>query len=274
MLPIINTKPLFPVLDQHLIALLKGLSTSDWNARTRAKMWTVKNIATHLLDGNLRTLSLSRDQYISSPTEDIDSYQTLVRYLNRLNDDWIKATARLSPTVLIELLETTGKEYCDHIQSLDLHAPAVLSVAWAGETQSANWFHIAREYTEKWHHQQQIREAVGKPGIESCEFYRPVLETFMRALPYHFSKIEAGAGACVSVIINGESSGVWQIVNEGHWKFAEEKKNPSVSIAIHQDHAWKLFTKGLSLEQAMAVTEINGDSHLGRHFLTMLSVMA
>jgi hypothetical protein len=35
-------------------------------------------------------------------------------------------------------------------------------VAWAGEAESKNWFHVARDYSEKWHHQQQIREAVSQ----------------------------------------------------------------------------------------------------------------
>jgi hypothetical protein len=36
---------------------------------------------------------------------------------------------------------------------------AGLAAAWAGETDSRNWFDVAREYTEKWHHQQQLRDA-------------------------------------------------------------------------------------------------------------------
>ena len=56
----IETTHLFPVLDQKLIELLKSLSPEDWNKQTVAKLWTVRDIAAHLLDGNLRTLSLSR----------------------------------------------------------------------------------------------------------------------------------------------------------------------------------------------------------------------
>jgi hypothetical protein len=34
-----------------------------------------------------------------------------LHFLNRLNADWVAATRRMSPAVLIELLEVTGKEY-------------------------------------------------------------------------------------------------------------------------------------------------------------------
>ena len=127
-------------------------------------MWTVKDVASHLLDGNLRTLSLSRDKHILIPGTEIDSYAQLVNYLNTLNATWVTASKRLSPNVLTSLLESTGKEYSAYMAALDPNTEAIFSVAWAGEQVSKNWFHIAREYTEKWHHQQQIREAQANRG--------------------------------------------------------------------------------------------------------------
>jgi len=38
-----------------------------------------------------------------------------------------------------------------------------LAVDWAEEMESKNWMAIAREYTEKWLHQQQIRDAIQQP---------------------------------------------------------------------------------------------------------------
>ena len=34
-------------------------------------------------------------------------------------------------------------------------------VAWAGEERSPAWFDVARELTERWHHQAHIRLATG-----------------------------------------------------------------------------------------------------------------
>ena len=48
----IQTLHLFSVLDELLIELLKSLTEEEWNAQTVAKKWTVKDIASHLLDGN------------------------------------------------------------------------------------------------------------------------------------------------------------------------------------------------------------------------------
>jgi hypothetical protein len=57
------------------------------------------------------------------------------------------------------------------LKELDPFAEAIFSVGWAGEEKSLNWFHIAREYTEKWHHQQQIRLAVGQEQICTQETF-------------------------------------------------------------------------------------------------------
>jgi hypothetical protein len=112
--PIIITD-LFYKIDQKLIEVLQSLSEDDWNKQTIAPLWTVKDIAVHLLDGNVRTLSIGRDKYIGAPAENINSYQDLVAYLNKLNADWVLAMKRMSPKILIELLIGSGKQYCDYI---------------------------------------------------------------------------------------------------------------------------------------------------------------
>ena len=123
----VKTLHLFPVLDNLLIDLLKSLCNDEWHLPTIAKLWTVKDIASHLLDGNLRTLSFSRDNYFGETTTNINSYTDLVEYLNLLNSNWINATKRLSPTVLIELLEITGKQYSEHLQTLNPFETAIFS---------------------------------------------------------------------------------------------------------------------------------------------------
>lgn len=279
----IPTLHLFPKLDAKLIELLKSLSADDWAKPTLARQWTVKDVASHLLDGNIRTLSFSRDNYVGERPEKIESYQDLVDFLNRLNADWVKATKRVSPAVLIELLEITGKEFTEQLKKLDPFATAMFSVAWAGQTESPNWFHIAREYTEKWHHQQQIREAVNKPGIMTQEFFYPLIDTFMQALPHTYRNVRAEIGSSVRVKVTSDLGGEWIIVKtDKSWilqKSSVLQKKPlenyhRCEIVLDPDTAWKLFTKGMSGAEAESKIKFNGDRELGKPILSMLSVMA
>jgi len=110
---------------------LKSLSPIKWKKPTLAKLWSVKDVAAHLLDGNLRVLALSQNYLGDTPTE-IHSYSDLVDYLNRLNADWGRAMKRVSPNTLIELLEVTQQPIIDYYHSMDAWAPARFAVSWAG----------------------------------------------------------------------------------------------------------------------------------------------
>jgi uncharacterized protein (TIGR03083 family) len=274
--PII-TIDLFPIIDHILLDLLRSLSPEDWEKPTLAPLWKVKDVASHLLDGNIRGVSISRDLYFGEKSPDDASYPSLVNYLNRLNADWVKATRRISPQVLISLLEMSGKAYYEHLKELDPFTPSIFPVAWAGETHSENWFHIAREYTEKWHHQQQIRLAVGNTGaLLRKELYHPFLETSMRALPHHYKDVEAQSNDVIRVTVTGDGGGEWFLMHEktGWILLSQCSITPISQICIDEDIAWRLFTKGIDREQAAQKCRFTGNQDLGRKILSMLEVMA
>ncbi|HEX7182078.1 MAG TPA: maleylpyruvate isomerase family mycothiol-dependent enzyme [Thermoanaerobaculia bacterium] len=268
---------LFPKLDARLSELLRGLSDEDWRKPTVAPLWTVKDIAAHLLDTNLRRLSMQRDGYFGEKPENISSYQDLVDFLNRLNADWVKAAKRVSPRILIDLLEITNREVNALLASLDPYGPAIYSVAWAGEEASENWFDVAREYTEKWHHQQQIRLAVGKPGILERELYHPVLDAFLRALPHTYRDVDAPEGTLLRFDVAGEAGGSWFLSRQDRsWRLAREAEGTVHSeVTIPQEIAWRLFTKGIARELARREIRVTGEPQdLGWKVLDTLSVMA
>lgn len=272
----IETLHLFPILDRKLIELLKSLTAAEWDMPTVAKLWSVKDVASHLLDGNLRALSTSRDKFLGEKPENLHSYQALVDFLNQLNMSWTSATKRLSPQVIISLLEFTGQEYLKHLQTLDPFADAIFSVAWAGQETSPNWFHIAREYTEKFLHQQQIRDAVGKQGIMTKELFYPFIDTLMFAFPHTFSQISAENGTVVSIEVNTNIGGIWSIVKTGTgWSLDKSKNlNATSKVVIDPDTAWKLFSKCWKPEQVTDKVKVTGNMNLANQALNLIAVMA
>jgi uncharacterized protein (TIGR03083 family) len=273
----IDVLPLFPVLDAKLLELLRSLAPADWQRPTLARQWAVKDVAAHLLDGSLRTLSMLRDGHFAEVPEDA-SYDGLVAFLNRLNADWVGATRRLSPEVLISLLEQSGAEYSAFLNTLDPWAPAAFAVAWAGEEESLNWFHVAREYTEKWHHQQQIREAVGHATeLLTPELFRPFIDTLMRGLPHALRAVPAPLGAVVHVRVTTQSGGTWQVEQtSAGWQLRPPAPGhpAEAEVAMPPDVAWKLFTKGLSPAAALPHVQLLGDEVLGTAVLHLVAMMA
>ncbi|HWN41115.1 MAG TPA: hypothetical protein VNW71_02780 [Thermoanaerobaculia bacterium] len=272
----IEVVELFPELDAQLIPLLRGLREEDW-ARLAVGAWTVKDVAAHLLDSAIRRLSFDRDRLpLVPPDGPIEGYADLVAFLNDLNHVWVRAMKRVSPRLLTDFLEKVGAELSEHMAGLDPSGPALFSVAWAGEETSESWFDVAREYTERWHHQQQIREAVGAPGLTSRRLMHPVLDAFLRALPHAYRSVEAEEGTAVAVEIAGEAGGEWGLVREGgRWRLYEgAPEAPKARVRMDQDTAWRRMTKGITREQAAERSQVTGEARLGEPVFGMLSVMA
>jgi uncharacterized protein (TIGR03083 family) len=272
-----DLRPLFPELEQRLITLLRSISPDDWSKPTIAGQWTVKDVAAHLLDTSLRRLSMARDGYFGEKP-DIRSYPDLVAFLDRLNADWVAAMRRVSPGLLIELLEQTSHQVFAHFASLELGAPAQFSVAWAGEEKSENWFDIAREYTERWHHQQQIRLAVGGDNgpdrITTRDLYYPVLDTFMRALPHHYRQAAAPENTVLRLKVDGDAGGTWSIVRAAEgWQSSDPLREAAAEVVIPEDIAWRVVTKGISKAGAISRSQLAGDRRLAEHVFSMLSIM-
>jgi uncharacterized protein (TIGR03083 family) len=276
-LPPLAVAPLVREVDEALIPLLRGLDPADWQ-RQAVGIWTVRDVAAHLLDGALRRLSLDRDGHQPpSPDRDLSDYGELVGYLNELNASWIRASQRLSPGVITDLLENVCPQMADHFDSLDGEGEAAFPVSWAGEAASRVWMDIAREFTERWHHQQQIREAVGAPLLDQERFVRPLLETFVRALPKSFARLDVPAGTCIEIRVSDMNDIAWLLQRQATgWQLGpvDPDLEPDVSIHIPAATAWRLFTKGISAAEARSSTKVLGDENLAEPFFTTLAIMA
>jgi uncharacterized protein (TIGR03083 family) len=261
-------------VDRQLIELLSSLSSPEWGLPTIAPGWSVRDVAAHLLDTALRKLSGGRDRCHTERIE-VRSHQDVITLVNRLNREGVTVYRRLSPTVLIELMQLACAQTADFVESLDPFAQAAIGVSWAGERTSLVWFDNARELTERWHHQEQIRLATNRPGIMIPAFYHPVLETFMRGLPYTFRDVNAPVGSAVLIEVSGDCGGQWCLVNsEAGWIFIDEL--PSViaaQIIIPQAIAWRVFTKGIDRETAYTQVAIRGDESLAGQVLGLVAIV-
>src|SRR3954471_10413820 len=266
---------LFPLLHRQLMALLRGLAPGDWARPPACSGWSVNDIVSHLLDTGLRRLSLGRDGF-TPPEADIASYADLVAYLNRLNAEWVTATRRLSPEVLMDQIDNMAPQVQEFFASLDPHTEAQFGVAWAGEESSPVWFDIGREYTERWLHQQQIREAVGAPSLVARQWLHPALDIFMRALPHTYRAVRAEPDQSILFAIEGEAGDDWTLRRETQgWRLFTGQGEASVTrVGLDQDTAWKLLSKGMSPEAARRRVRIEGDRSLGQPIFGALAVMA
>jgi len=254
---------LFAPLHRELIALLRGLASEQWELPTVAGAWRVRDVAAHLLDGMLRKLS-----GISSGPR-LTSYEEIVAFINELNASGVAYWRRVSPAVLTDLLEGAGQNVAAEIEQLDPHVTARLAVAWAGEERSENWMDTGREYTEWWHHQMQIRDAVGAPRLLVSRWLAPLLDFSVRALPRAYASVDAPEGTAVSIFIDGEA---WTVRRErDRWTLYEgAPESPTTKVRLDADTAWRLFYNAL---RGRAAVVVEGDPLLAEPLLRTRSVM-
>lgn len=274
----IHTLDLFPQERASLLELLSGLSAAAWNAETVCDGWSVKDIAAHLLGDDMGLLSGRRDGFRTPDAVGVNfaEWNELIGFINRQNDVWVRAMRRLSPRVLIELLRFTGQQTQALFESLDMNAVGG-TVNWASAQPGPVWMELAREYTERWTHQQHIRDAVNQPGLKDRAMFGPVLDAFVRALPRTYASYPAPEGTIIACTISGEAGGAWLLRREpARWVLYVAETGhpaPNSSVSFDQETAWRLFTRGIGAEAAHERAAITGDRELGLHLLNTVSML-
>jgi uncharacterized protein (TIGR03083 family) len=276
-LPPIDVRPLFVPERQALLALLADLSDEEWTRPTVCPGWSVKDVALHVLGVDLGNLSVQRDSFIDSSTAGPpdEEWASVVAFVADLNQSWVMAARRLSPRVLCALLAVTGEAIAAYFGSLDVLALGG-PVEWAGPDPAPVWLHVAREYTERWVHQQQIRDALARPGLMEVEHLAPVLAAFVHALPHTLRQVSAPEHTCVRLIISGPAGGSWLARHTASaWELAPDEGNASAAtVTMEQNLAWRLFTKGITPPAALPCVRLEGDHALGRVVLETVSIIA
>ena len=209
-----------------------------------------------------------------APEKAIASERDLADFVNGLNAGGVDYAARLSPTLIVDLLEVSGQWVADLIQSLPPHGRSIFPVSWAGEAESENWMDIGREYTERWHHQMQIRVATSRPlTLLEPLWMLPLLDMSVRALPHAYRGIQAPAGTAVAIVVDGETSGAWTLVRREHdWQVISgaASNGASAIVRLGADNVWRML---YNAPYDRAAVRIDGDAALAAPLLKARSVI-
>jgi len=263
---------LFPAEREALLVLLESLPADDWSRPTIAGSWTVKDIAAHLMADDLGRVSSQRDGHLETW---VPADEPLAAYIDRRNAEWVAAMRRLSPRVVRSLLEFSGQETQQQFTSMDPFALG-WSVGWVGPDPVPNWLDMAREFTERWHHQQQIREAVGEPLLDDLMFLKPVLATFAFALVPPFRSVDASSDTTVQLTVEGFAGGQWSVIREGSgWALRVGRTDaPTASVSMAQDTAGRMYVRALDGAEIEGRSRLEGDVRLAARILDAFGLVS
>jgi uncharacterized protein (TIGR03083 family) len=275
---LIDTRHLYAPERQAILNLLEQLEPNQWQMPTVCDGWTVHDVALHILWVDLSLLSRRRDGWEGRPQDapaNLTDLASTIAFINDLNATWLRGARRLSPRLVCTLLRTSGQELAAFVQTWDLETLGP-PVGWAGPESAPVWLDLAREFSERWVHQQHIRDAVGIPGATETAFLRPVLAAFMYALPFALREVTGRVGDTMRVTIAGDAGGTWQVVRQPEtWKLEGPTTTlPAAALELDQDLAWRLFTKGVSPSDARSRVDASGDPGLIDAALRTVAILA
>jgi uncharacterized protein (TIGR03083 family) len=184
---------LFPVERARLTDLLRSLERADWDRPSPCPGWTVLGLCCHLVGDDLSVLSRHRDGHRGTPGPPDDAGEAeFAAWLDDLQAEWVLAARRLSPRVVIDLLEWAGPQVADTVRRQDPRARTG-DVSWAGGLVPA-WLDQARELSEYWIHRQQLLQALGRPSDLRADLAAPVLDGLRWAYPFRLAQARAKPG--------------------------------------------------------------------------------
>jgi uncharacterized protein (TIGR03083 family) len=275
-MPVTDTRAFYGPLTRELVSLLRELPPSAWDLPTIAGSWLVRDVVAHLVDTTMRRLSFQRDGHVPPrPDPPPLTEADFVNFINELNAIWVTAARRVSPRILTDVYASVSADLAAFVESLPLDAPALFPVSWAGEEASAGWFDIGREFTEQWHHQMQVREAVGASPLAEVEWLRAVLQIAIRGVPHAYRTNLASPGTTVAIEIGGAGGGTWTLRRDrDRWSVWDGTEPHSTArIVIDAGWAWKLLFNALTPQDAWRLVRIEGDRALLEPFLLARSVI-
>jgi uncharacterized protein (TIGR03083 family) len=253
-----------------LLQLLRQMCPGDWERPTAAAPWVVRDVVAHLLGDDVGRLARTRDGHrVGAPGSD----ETLAAFIHRLNEQWVRAASRISPSVLIDMLEVTTPQVLDLWRGTDLDAVGK-PVSWAGPDPAPVWLDCARDFTEYWVHQQQIREAAGRSGGSDAKVVHAVLDTFLRAMPYTLAGQSRPAGSTLTVTVAGAGGDRWSWRREGErWWPSDHAGASTTSIVIEADVLWRLCVRMVEPKEAQEQVRVSGEHELATAALQIVSII-
>ena len=95
-------------------------------------------------------------------------------------------------------------------------------------------------------------------------------------MPRAYQQVAAQPDRVVKLVISGEGGDSWYLrYTHASWELlAQVDLPPTCTVQFDAETAWRLFTKGIALDQARTNAIIEGDNVLANPVFTMVSMIA
>jgi uncharacterized protein (TIGR03083 family) len=262
--PPCDAASLFVTERARLRELLASLDRADWDRPSPCPGWSVLGLCCHLAGGDLGFLSRHRDGYLGTPGPPQAGEGEFIAWLDDMQAEWVRAARRLSPRVVVGLLDWTGPQVAGTMRGQDPRARTA-SVSWAATGPVPAWLDQIRELSEYWIHRQQLLQALGRPSDLRADLAAPVLDGLRWAYPFRLGHIRAQPGDTVTIAISGPVAVTWHLVaTASGWEYRGAPGPRAVAgLDMTTEQAWRLLSNNLPAAEAARLSTSGDETVIG-----------
>jgi uncharacterized protein (TIGR03083 family) len=272
-LTIVDRDHIVKALDEEwdaLIALAADLAPSDWDHPTDCPGWSVKDCYAHIV--GTESVLLGRPMPAVELPEDLPHVRNEI---GRANEAWVVAYRSCSGAEVLADLAEVITERRAALRTTDQAAFDRRSWTPAGDDTYGRLMRI--RVMDQWFHEQDVREAIGRPGHLEGIAPEVVLDEMAGALGYVVGKKAAApAGSSVRFDLRGPLSDTLDLRVTDRARVVDRlTEEPTVTLTMPGatfcrlaggrrpwDHPW-----------VRSAVTIQGDEELGRKILSNLAFM-
>jgi uncharacterized protein (TIGR03083 family) len=256
------------VLDEQfdaVVALAEGLAPEEWDLPTACPRWSVKDNLVHVI--GVEAMLLGR------PTPDVTLPEDLPHVRNdfgRVNEQWIESYRGRSTTDVLADLREVIAERRAALAGMDQADFDAESFTPAGPDSYGRFMRV--RVMDMWMHEQDVRQAVGRPGHEDGRAPQAALDEMTAALGYVVGK-RAGAppGSRVRFELTGPMARRVDVEVSDRARVVDALAgDPTVTLTL-PGHLFTRLCGGRGADPATVV--VDGDPDLGEAIITHMGFM-
>jgi uncharacterized protein (TIGR03083 family) len=264
----VTTEPIVPLLVaewESLDTLLTGLDDAQWSTATCLPGWHVRDVVAHLI--GIESMLAGE----TPPPSDVE-VATLPHVRNDLgaaNELWVRGLRPEAPAGVLQRFRGITRSRAGALAAMgpaDFDAPSWMPVGRGTYRQL-----LRIRLFDCWLHEQDIRDAVGRPGHETGPCAEAAVDHLLGSLGYVVGK-RAGApdGTAVTFRLTGPVERTVHVVVDGRGTVVDALHRPAtVTLAMSSNLFVRLAGGRVRPDQPV---DIAGDAELGRAVVAALAV--
>ena len=246
-----------------LDALLAGLDDADWSRPTNLPGWDVKAVVAHVIG----TESMLLGEAAPEVTVDDTAHPHVRNDIGRFNEAWVVAMADDAPADVLEHFRSRVAGRTDALAATTDESWAAVGFTPAGQDTYGRFMRI-RAF-DCWLHEQDIRDAVGRPGGEDGPAARAALDEITGIMGYVVGK-QAGApqGSRVRFELTGPAARTIDVEVADRAAVVDELSGPpTVTLTMPAGVFARLGGGRVDPDTVRDEVTIDGDEELGEQIV-------